>query len=159
VKITPINFVTLLEPELISFWENKDDLKGSSIQTKRTHNFKLKQTELTCVAVTKAEHTTVLCQLQLVDIPQQETNASLNCMIHLPDIKSPCQLLMVFKKEEDNSMWVRKIIGRIRSLLEKQGERDRYAELEDEAAKEEEKPSEAIEEKQEEPDISLEPEE
>lgn len=149
MKITPINFANLLEPDLISFWETKNDLKDTSVQVNRTHNFKLKQTELTCIALSKTEHTTVFCQIQLVEIPQQEKDASVKCMIHLPEVRSPSQLLMVFKKEEDNAMWVRKIISRIESTLELQDERNRSAKSESENLTEEEDkkiPEEEIEE-------------
>ena len=124
MKITPINFAGLLEPELIQFWEEKPESKDASIQIRRSHNFRLKHTELTCVLVDKEEKMTVLGQLILIDIPQQESHASLNCMIHLPGVQTPTQMLMVFKKEDDNAMWVRKIVSKIRSLLELQAKRD-----------------------------------
>lgn len=124
MKTTPINFSGLLEPELIQFWEEKPEAKDASIQIRRSHNFRLKHTELTCILVDKEEKTTVLAQLLLIEIPQQEHHTSLNCMIHLPQVQTPTQMLMVFKKEEDSAMWVRKIIGKIRDLLELQARRD-----------------------------------
>lgn len=128
MKVTPINFSVLLEPKLIQFWEEKPESKNVSIQIKRSHNFRLRHTELTCVAVDQQENTTILGQILLVEIPQQEQNASLNCMIHLPDVQTPSQLLMVFKTEEDSAQWVRRIITRIRNLMEAQAKRKDFEE-------------------------------
>ena len=117
MKITPINFTTFLEPELLQYWEDHRFAKGKKVSIQRTHNLKMVQTVVNAVARSKQGESRLLASVQLVQIPQQEQNPALNVLIHLPHLERPEQLLMVFKSESDCYKWSQKIIEKLRMLM------------------------------------------
>jgi hypothetical protein len=117
VKITPINYTAQLEPELIKFWRQRERVSSSGIEVQRSHNLKLQRTAISFFKALANEESTLLCHLEVSNIPQQQNNAALNCLIHMPGIELPQQLLMVFKLGSESSMWNTKIIERIESML------------------------------------------
>jgi hypothetical protein len=117
VKITPINFIAHLEPELIKFWKQRERVPTSSLELQRSHNFKLQRTALSLFKTTGPDAGSILCHIELSNIPQQQNNAALNCLLHLPGIESSHQLLMVFKSGDECSYWVKKIIQRTEQML------------------------------------------
>ncbi len=143
MKITPINFSTYLEPELISFWKEHRFSEGKKVEVQRTHSLKHRQTTLNAVATDKNGTSSLLSSVQLIEIPQQENNPALNGMIHLSHMNQPTQLLMVFKSDSDADRWAKAIVNKIRMLMVGAPDEAEGAPVE-ETEEESEEPSEPI---------------
>jgi len=116
VKITPINFASVLEPELVDFWKDRANAKMGKVEVRRSHNFKLARISLSVLQV-KRGNEEVLCHIDIVDIPQKEDHPALNAMLHLPDISQPKQLLMIFKRPDDPNAWSGRILKMFEFML------------------------------------------
>jgi len=118
VKITPVNFASYFEPELIKFWEGLHPDTSGKLRVQRNHNFKLLQTSVSLIDLAGDSETTEL-MVELVEIPQQEDFPALSCSIHMKDVQKVSQLLMVFKQDGDTSKWSQRIFDEVQEKLEK----------------------------------------
>lgn len=117
MKITPINFASVIEPELLSFWKSRKEANASTPSIQRIHNFGLVETSLAFYASESSTQEPPIFSILLVEIPQQETNAAIKCLIYIPS-NLPIELLMIFKNQNDDAMWTRKIIKKIEKALD-----------------------------------------
>ncbi len=144
VKVTPVNFASYIESDLINFWKDRVDAKDGVLEATRSHNFKISKTALSVIQ-TSGDRVKTHCLIDLVDIPQKEDYPALNCLLHVPNMSAPKQLLMIFKQGEEASFWTRKILKSLENLLANVVVEQDTVEVEDDAEEDTESPVERSE--------------